>query len=116
VLERPGGVPGVKLLASIPAGGDCGGRPCWRSAKGGFRYVDPSVAQDGIRSITLKAGRTGRAKATVKGKGANLAMPPLGLATPVTARLVRVGTPRCWEATFGVPTRNDSAMFRARSD
>jgi len=116
VLERPGGVPGVKLLVAVPAGGDCGERPCWRRAKGGFRYVDSSAAQDGIRNIQLKAGVAGRAKAMVKGKGANLAMPPLGLATPVTARLVRVGTPRCWEATFGAPTRNDAVMFKARSD
>jgi len=116
VLERPGGTPGVKLLASVPAGGDCGGRPCWRLAKGGFRYVDSSAAQDGIRSVQLKAGVAGRAKATMKGKGANFAMPPLGLAPPVTARLVRVGTARCWEATFSTPTRNDATMFKARSD
>jgi hypothetical protein len=48
VLERPGGASGVTLMASVPAGGDCVGRPCWRAIKGGFRYVDPSASHDGI--------------------------------------------------------------------
>jgi hypothetical protein len=43
-------------------------------------------------------------------------MPPLGLATPVTARLVQAGTPLCWEATFSAPVRNDAAVFKSRSD
>ena len=52
----------------------------------------------------------------MKGKGAALGMPALGLATPVTARLVRVGTPLCWDATFSAPSRNDAALFKSKSD
>ena len=116
VIDRPAGTPDAKLDASVVAGGDCGGRPCWRTVKGGFRYADSSAAQHGIRAIQLKSGDAGRAKASVKAKGPNLAMPALGLSTPVTARLVRIGTPACWEASFGAPSRNDAALFKARSD
>jgi len=82
----------------------------------GVRYSDPAAAADGVRSIQLKAGAAGRARASVKGKGAALGMPPLGLVMPVTARLVRVGTGACWEARFSTPSRNDAATFKAKSD
>ena len=61
-------------------------------------------------------GTYGIFEIVVKGKGAHLAMPAIGLSTPVTARLVRIGTPMCWEATFSAPSRNDAALFKARSD
>jgi hypothetical protein len=116
VLERPAGSPSLTLLASVLPGGTCAGQPCWRPLDGGFRFADPGGAQDGIRNIQLRAGAAGRAKATVKGRGAGLALPALGLSTPVTARLVRVGTPSCWEATFSAPTRKDAGQFKSRSD
>jgi hypothetical protein len=82
----------------------------------GYKYNDPSMAADGVRSIQLKSGEAGRAKASVKGKGPGLALPGLGFTTPVTARLVRIGTSACWESTFGSPMRNDAATFKAKSE
>ena len=100
----------VGVAATTPA------RPCWKTVNGGFKYNDPAMAADGVRSIQLKSGAADRAKANVKGKGAGLAMPALGLDGPVTARLVRIGTNACWQATFSAPTRNDATTFKAKSD
>jgi hypothetical protein len=116
VIDRTGGVATARLAATVPAGGVCGAKPCWKSTSTSFVYADAAAAQAGIRKIQLKAGAAGRAKATVKGKGASLAMPALPLATPVTVRLVRTGTPACWEAAFGAPSRNDAGAFKAKSD
>ena len=101
VFDRPGGAASGVLALQVSAAGTCGTRPCWKAFGRGFKYNDPSMAADGIRSIQLKSGAADRAKANVKGKGAGLAMSALGLDSPVTARLVRIGAGPCWEATFG---------------
>jgi hypothetical protein len=116
VLDRPGGVASATLALQVSAAGTCGVRPCWKTLSSGFKYNDPTMAADGVRSIHLKTGAAGRAKANLKGKGTGLAMPALGLDAPVTARLVRIGTGACWEATFSAPTRNDATTFKAKSD
>jgi hypothetical protein len=100
----------------VSAAGTCGARPCWKAVGGGFKYNDPTMAADGVRSILLKSGAVDRAKAKLRGKGTGLAMPALGLDAPVTARLVRIGSSACWEATFSAPTRNDATTFKAKSD
>jgi hypothetical protein len=118
VFDRPGGVPSGMIGLQVSAAGTCGARPCWKAVGGGFKYNDPTMAADGVRSIQLKSGAADRAKAKakVKGKGLGLAMQALGLDAPVTARLVRIGTGACWEATFSAPTRNDATTFKAKSD
>ena len=61
----------------------------------------------------LKAGQT---SITVKGKGANLDLPPLNsLTPPVTLQLRRVGG-GCWGARFSTPTLNGPTVFKAKSD
>jgi uncharacterized delta-60 repeat protein len=115
VFDRPGGVPSGKLALQVSAAGTCGALPCWKTVGGGFKYNDPTMAADGLRSLHLKSGEAGRAKVNVKGKGSGLAMPALDLDAPVTARLVRIGTGACWEATFSAPTRNEAATFKARN-
>lgn len=116
MLDRPGGVPTQRLAEQVSAGGTCGTRPCWKASSTGFKYNDPATAADGVRTILLKSGAAERARANVKGNGAGLTMPALGLTTPVTARLVRIGTPACWESTFSAPARNDVTTFKAKSD
>jgi len=116
VLDRTGGVDTLRLVASVPAGGLCAGKACWTATSTGFRYADRNAASDGIRTIRLQAGVAGRARASVKAKGPNLGMPPLGLTAPVTARLVRIGGGACWEARFSAPARSDAAAFSAKSD
>ena len=110
VYDESGGTPGLKLESVVPPGSQ------WTATSSGFKYNDPTLGADGVRSVHLKSGAPDRAKANLKGKGSGLAMPALGLDGPVTARLVRIGTGACWEATFSAPTRNDATTFKAKSD
>jgi hypothetical protein len=112
---------GLKLDAKAPAGGTCGTKPCWnRTASSKLIYTDKQLDPDGLLKVVLKPGpAAGKAKITVKGKGANLGMPALPLTTPVRMQILRhvgqfpIG---CWDASFSASTRNDAEQFSARSD
>ena len=112
---------GLKLDAKAPAGGTCGTKPCWkRTASFKLIYTDKLLDPDGLLKVVLKPGpAAGKAKITVKGKGANLGMPALPLTTPVRMQILRhvgqfpIG---CWDASFSASTRNDAERFSARSD
>src|SRR5207245_1014318 len=74
---------------AIPPGSICGTRPCWRtSGTTGFRYKNADGMPDGITAANLRSGVTGRTSVSVKGKGANLPTPALGLTLAVTVQLV----------------------------
>src|SRR5262249_29080977 len=103
------------LRATAPAGGTCAGAPCWKPTSSGFKYADPELTPDGVYVVQLEAGGDGRAKIVVKGKGANLHMPGLGLLPPVTVQLPRADGGPCWGATFLFPSRNATGRFKARS-
>jgi hypothetical protein len=86
---------GLKLSATAPAGGTCGTRPCWSVIPGRkLKFTDNDLTPDGVQRMQAHPGGPGRGKIQVKGKGANLAVPTLGLATPVTVRLVPAAAPR----------------------
>jgi hypothetical protein len=85
------------LDAAVPAGGVCGGKPCWPKHRVGFRFKSKSAAANGIASIDLKPGRDGKAAIAVRGQGANLRFPALPLALPVRVQL-RASNGSCWEA------------------
>ena len=108
---------GFLLGAAAPAGGVCGTRPCWkRTGSSSLVYRDKLLDPDGLETVVLKPGASaGKAKITVKGKGANLALPGLSLTTPVRVQVLR-SMSTCWEATFSAASRNDSEVFKARSD
>jgi glucose/arabinose dehydrogenase len=104
--------------ARVGAGGTCGSNPCWVQTPMGFRYRDRSAAQDGIRAIVLRAGDDdGEPRIVVRGRGANLEMPPgFPLAQPLTAQLVN-SAGFCWEATYSdPPLNNQDGLFRDRGD
>ena len=106
----------VLLEAAAPAGGTCGGKPCWKPTRKGFRYADRDLTPDGIQKIELKAGDEGRAKIVVKGKSASLALGFLPIQTlPVTAQLAG-SDGQCWEATFAATRRNHDGQLKAVSD
>ena len=96
----------------------CGTRPCWSVIPGRkLRYSDNDLTPDGVQKTQAQPGGPGRGKIQVKGKGANLAVPALGLATPVTVRLVRSGGPACWESTYETNViTNTPDTFKAKSD
>ena len=65
--------------------------------------------------MTLLSGAAGKAKIAFKGKGQNLALPPLGLVTPVRVQL-HAGNGQCWESTFSTSSQNSTVLFKAKSD
>jgi hypothetical protein len=109
---------GRRLAARAPGAGACPGtKPCWQGTSTGFLYRDKALDPDGLQKITLKAGAAaGKGKITVKGKGTNLPLPTLPLVTPVEVQLVHVSSPTCWTATFSTSSRNDTGLFKAKSD
>jgi cysteine-rich repeat protein len=103
--------------AHIPASGTCGTKPCWKEKSTGFTYKDKEATPDGITGLTLKEGLVaGKAKISVKGKGANLDTPPLPLAEPVVVQF-RASTGVCWETTHSSPPqKNDGLQYKDKSD
>lgn len=104
----------------IGAGGRCRGRACWRKLAAGahrvgFAYRNGAATPDGIATATLRSRANGSGRIAVHGKGADLALPSLGLAVPATVELV-IGDAngrRCWRSTFATARRNDANRFRA---
>jgi hypothetical protein len=103
------------LLASrIPAGGICGGKPCWRGDAKGFRYTDAAGNADGITNLQLVADAAAKAKALVRGKGAALDVPSPPFALPVRVQL-QVDGGACFESVHGPAgvRRNEAGFFKA---
>lgn len=104
---------GLKLSATAPAAGTCGAKPCWKVESSSVKYADHDGTPDGIQKLTATSGEPGKARITLRGKGDNLAMPPLGLVGAVTVRLKRDVGPVCWQSRFPTPSRNDAKQYRA---
>ncbi len=101
---------------AVPTGGMCGKRACWKSTGDkGFRMRD-RAASSGITSVTLRSGAAGKAKIGLKGRGGNLALPPLPLIVPLRVQFVAEdgGQRRCWEGVLSDPSKNDAEAFRAK--
>src|SRR5262245_35636864 len=114
------GTEALLFQMTAPAGGTCGTKPCWTQLGGstprGFKYKDSDGLPNDLDGITAKAGLAGKASMSLKGKGDNIPMPPLGtLALPLRAQL-QSGNGQCWEGTFSTPTINTTAQFKAKSD
>jgi uncharacterized delta-60 repeat protein len=109
---------GSSLLFELdaPAGNICAGQPCWRPrGASGFTYRDPAATPSGMTVLTAIAGSSNPSRAVVKGKGANLSVAPMPLATPVRVQL-QATNGFCLDSSFSQPLRNDGQQFRARSD
>jgi cysteine-rich repeat protein len=113
-IYTPG--PMLFLGSRIDAGGTCGTRPCWKTnSVSTISYANRARTPDGVEKLSLRAGSAGAAKASVKGKGANLNLPSLdGLYGPVRVQLRGAG--QCWEATYSTPRTATSELFNAASD
>ena len=102
----------------IPAGGDCGGRPCWNLSGGRtLSFKDKTgTAADGITDVKLLAGDAARSQVIVKGVGQALGLPDLGLTLPVTVQLVasQDGQTECWQTTYSQAAKNKTKLFRAK--
>ena len=113
VYDAVAGAPSLKLGVSVPAGGVCNGKACWKQSgaktASGFRYRDSALEHDGLQVIKLKAGPAGKAKIIVRGKGANL--PTSGAFaqdTDVTVQLLKSDGGVCWQAVYPAPAVKSS--------
>jgi len=105
------------------AGKDCGKpgepKPCWKATRNGFKFKDKSGEPTGTTGLGLKGSdKPGKAKITVKAKGANLQMPDLtGLGPQITAQLHNKTSGLCFEANFTAPyKKQDATQLKAKSD
>lgn len=101
----------------MPAGQQCGGKPCWKDSGRSVQYKDRDGTPEGIQGAKLSEGLTpGKAKIGVKGKGAHLGMPDLSQLTGVLdVQLQRTGG-TCWGSSHAPPYRkNDGGTLIAFS-
>ncbi len=93
----------------VPAGGQCGTRPCWRRSGAGFRYRSPDGHADGVVAMRLATPAAARALTLVAGGTAF--DPPLPLTLPVSAEL-RTSGGTCWAQGWeAYVRRNDTTRF-----
>jgi len=119
VYASPGGTPQLVFDAEIPAGGTCGGGPCWSASASGFDYADSAGSNDGITSVLLRAGSIQASKVTVSGHGVNLPMPtpadPNNLLYQAPLATVQVinSSGSCWQSVFpGPATQMTATLFK----
>ncbi len=122
LYDDSGGTPSVVTTATVAPGGTCGGKPCWSATASGLKYSDPTLAQQGTRTIKLMSGATGRSRISWLGKGANLgfsAVEPLLLLDQSPKMTVQLTNSDgfCWTADYSAPaTANQSEKFTDKSD
>ena len=105
--------PRATLVA--PGGTKCGLFPCWFDLPGpGLMYVDNAGEIDGVTQIRLTPGEQGKAKISVKGRGANLPAPAIPLTAPVVVQL-QATNGECWAATYDqFIAKNSDGKFIAK--
>lgn len=109
VYDTAAGTPRVVASLVVPAGGTCGGKPCWRASATGFTYADKTLAHDGVKQLRLRAGVAGKAAITLHAKGPNLGLaaagiPPLAQDPRVIVQLTNAAG-QCWSADYAAPAR-----------
>jgi hypothetical protein len=105
------------LEADVPPGGTCGSRPCWKAVgTTSFLYKNKAGTPNGLTSLKLRSGPSGRPRIQAKGKGASLAMPPLELTLPVTVQFVidNGSSTECWQTIYTTAIANDPSRFTAK--
>jgi hypothetical protein len=106
---------GTRLLLSAraPAASTCGGRPCWKATRRGFRYADRRRTSDGLASVVASAtGGTGRFR--VIGRGSRLSPSLDPIFSYPDALWVQLRTAdRCWGAFYPVPEVAETGLIRA---
>jgi hypothetical protein len=118
LYDESGSIPTLSMRTDVPAGGLCDGSPCWQAAGAALKYRNAARTPDGISKLVARAGDTGHAKVTTKGKGGLLPpLPTLPLALPTRVQLHADGA-ACFEAVFGSSgaARNDAEAFVGRGD
>jgi hypothetical protein len=120
VFDHDGDAVRVAAAITIPAGGTCAGKPCWRATPKGFQFGDPTLANQGVKSVKLRSGSAGAAGVSLQAKGADLALPseflPFAQSPRVTVQLTN-DLGRCWTAGYAAPAKaNRSGLFTDRGE
>lgn len=104
--------------AALPAGGTCGGKPCWSAKSTGFAYKNSGLTPDGVLTAALKAGVAEQAAIGIVAKGAHLDTPnPTGFVGPIRVQLQRADHAICFEDVFSAPfKKNAGGSFSDASD
>jgi hypothetical protein len=105
------------LASALLPGGTCDAKRCWKrlAGDGGYRYRNRAATPAGLTDLKLRLSPAGEVQLVVKGKGGKLALPPLGLLTPVRVQLLieDAAATTCWGSSFTSATRNDAGIFKA---
>jgi hypothetical protein len=117
VWDHVGGAPTLVMEMVARAGGECRGRPCWRSLPdGGFRYKAPGLLPNGIRRMTLEPGPQGRSRVVVSAHGTPIPDPPMPFqqSLAITVQIVN-SLGNCWGADYVSPLqKNTGQRLRAK--
>jgi len=104
------------------AGATCGEKPCWKANDQGFKYKDKDGTAQGIQSVVLKGGDTGKSKLAVKGKnnaGKGQTSLPTGIAAALTGsasatiQLRGSNAPGCFSCAV-TTSKDEGGTFKAK--
>ena len=115
LIDESGAEPSLVLSARAPAGGTCGGKPCWRESRSGYSYAAALVGPDSLGKLKLKASRTA-VRIALRGGGKRLRPGRLPLVVPVRAVLKKSESGPSWGARFATPATNATEAFKATSN
>jgi cysteine-rich repeat protein len=76
VFASSGSTSTVVLRGDVPAGGTCGGTPCWTPTHNGPKYRDRMGMHDGVLALVLR-GTGGPGAVLLRAAGPNLPLAPL---------------------------------------
>ncbi len=104
--------------STIPPGGQCAGKPCWKSIDQGYRFNDATGTNRGLNRLLVKGGIDEKARLLTRGKGAGLDLPALPLVPAGgTARVQIRNEATCWEANLAASiSKSDASTFVATAD
>lgn len=110
---------GLRFEITNPAGGTCGGKPCWKaSGTKGYQYKDKDLTPDGGYQLKLKEGALSKAQIQFTARGAALGMPGdlTTLGQPLVVQ-IQNSDGLCWEAVYsGPPTTQSPTKFSDKAD
>lgn len=111
------GTPEILFTATIPGGGTCGEKPCWKQTSKGFSFKSRDSGQNHpIDKIKMVAGEDGRSKIVLKAKNSNLQLPALELIIPPVSVSLTSSSGKGWSSVVtdnGIKKATD-AIFKGK--
>jgi len=112
---------GLVARADMPVDGTCGpaAASCWQATSKGLKYADRDATPNGVTKALLKSGKSGKTSVKVLGRGANLGLPSLPIASvPIRVQLITEERGICFDSTFSAAgvKANSVLGFKAKSD